>query len=98
MYFLYPISRYTYFGAADLNTRLVQNQSETEDTKTPTMAPEDKRLHGAEVFSHEISGNCSDDPPIGSTKSSQIFTKSASRYTRYITEVETHCTGGLVDV
>ena len=98
MYLLYPISRHTNFEAADLKTPLVQNQSETEHTKTPTMAPEDKRLHGAEVFSHEISGNCSDDPLIGPTKSSKIFTQSASRYTRYITKVETHCTGGLVDV
>ena len=50
------------------------------------MAPEDKRFHGAEVFSHEISGNCSDDPPVCPSKSSQIFTQSASRYIRYITE------------
>jgi hypothetical protein len=55
-------------------------------TESPTMAPEDKRLHGAKVFSHEIAGNCSDDMPMGPTKSSQIFTQSASRYTRYITE------------
>jgi hypothetical protein len=60
------------------------------------MAPEDKRLYGSDVFSHEISGNCSDDPPMGPTKSSQIFTQSASRYTRRITE-GTQC-GDLVDV
>jgi hypothetical protein len=50
------------------------------------MAPEDKRLHGADVFNHEISSSCSDDPPMGPTKSSQISTQSASRYTHYITE------------
>jgi len=32
VYLLYPISRHTYLGAADLNNPLVQNQSETEHT------------------------------------------------------------------